>query len=69
MHERRPGNPIARNSGDPALVTDTVILADSSGAEAAGPRDGDVIYGLRIGLALSAAIWAGMIFLGLLIFG
>ena len=69
MHRNRYRNPTARKSGDSALVTDTAILTDTAAVEALGSREGDVILGLRVGLTISAALWAGMIILGLLIFG
>lgn len=56
----------ARRSGERVLVTDTVVLTES---DTAGPREGDVVHGLRVGLALSAAFWLGMVLLGMLIFG
>ena len=69
MHRNRYRNPTVRESGDSVLVTDTAILTDTVFSEALGPREGDIILGLRVGLAISVALWAGMIILGLLVLG
>ena len=55
-------------SGKPALVTDTVVLTESDTAEDMQRHEGDIVFGLRLGLALSAIIWLAIIFAGFLIF-
>ena len=69
MQHHRHGSNGSRKSGEPALVTDTAVMTEADSREVTGPREGDVLYGLRIALALSAVLWAGLIFLGFLIFG
>jgi len=59
----------ARQSRELVFVTDSTVLTETDAAEAVGPREGDVVTGLRVGLGISVAIWLGMIFLGMLIFG
>ena len=56
------------SSGKPALVTDTVVLIESDVAGEMKSHEGDVLYGLRIGLAISAVLWVAIICAGFVIF-
>ena len=68
MPERDMRNRGTGISGKPALVTDTVVLTESDTAEDMQRHEGDIVFGLRLGLALSAILWIAIIFAGFLIF-
>ena len=68
MRKRDTRNRGTGISGKPALVTDTVVLTETDTAEDMQRHEGDIVFGLRLGLALSAIIWLAIIFTGFLIF-
>ena len=68
MRRREARNRGTGSSGKPALVTDTVVLTDSDVAGDMQTREGDVVFGLRLGLAISMVLWIAIIFAGFLIF-
>ena len=68
MRKRDTRNRGTGISGKPALVTDTVVLTETDTAEDMQRHEGDIVFGLRLGLALSAIIWLAIIFAGFLIF-
>ena len=55
--------------GNRILVTDGAMLEETAMAEPSHRREGDIIAGLRMGLFLSAIMWAVLIILGVLFFG
>jgi len=55
--------------GNRVLVTDGAMLEETAIAGPSPRREGDIIAGLRMGLFLSAIIWAVLIILGVFIFG
>ena len=68
MRRRETRNRGTGRNGTPALVTDTVVLTDSDVAGDMQTREGDVVFGLRHGLAISMVLWISIIFAGYLIF-
>ncbi len=68
MGNRPIGKPNPRQMGNRVLVTDGVMLEDTAMAQPSHRREGDIIAGLRMGLFLSAIMWAGLIILSVLIF-
>ena len=69
MRNRESRNRSIGSSGTPVLVTDTAVLTESDSVQDMQKREGDVVLGLRLGLAVSAAIWLTIIFAGFLLFG
>lgn len=69
MYEREVRNRSAGIGGTPVLVTDTTILTGTDMAPDMQRREGDVVFGLRVGLALSAVLWFAIIAGSFLIVG
>ena len=55
--------------GAQVLVTDGAILEATAVARPSRRREGDIFAGMRNALFFSIIIWAGLIIVGVLIFG
>ena len=69
MGSRPNSKPNSRQMGNRVLVTDGAMLEETAVADLSRRGGGDILEGLRMGLFLSAIIWAGLIILGVFIFG
>ena len=69
MGSRPSRKPNPGHMGSQVLVIDGAMLEETAVADFSRRGGGDIIDGLRMGLLLSAIIWAGLIILGVFIFG